>query len=206
MLVVSYFLQTVLCTNFCFIAGMLLITYGYTYDNMYHSWLPTTQLFNLHLTRGFLLVFVAIMGAGILQFQSRYGRTCNALYHIMFLVHAAGLAIEYYLSPYLVTQSFTGVELTVFIILQIVTFGFLVAYVYEIIMYRKMYSHSSVQPYTVVAGDPPEECSICFEEGDNKRVRLSCEHVYHKECIDKWFANRMENRLQKSCPNCREIV
>ena len=30
-------------------------------------------------------------------------------------------------------------------------------------------------------------CSICLENLDDKCVILSCEHIYHKVCIQKWL-------------------
>ena len=48
-----------------------------------------------------------------------------------------------------------------------------------------------------------EECCLCmeaFQETDELRV-LPCEHFYHKNCIDRWFAAR---RYQsRSCPLCK---
>jgi len=44
-----------------------------------------------------------------------------------------------------------------------------------------------------------ESCSVClmdFEEKQNVR-KLPCEHFYHKECIDKWLAQK------GSCPVCK---
>jgi hypothetical protein len=48
-----------------------------------------------------------------------------------------------------------------------------------------------------------EECCLCmeaFQDTDELRV-LPCEHFYHKNCIDRWFAAR---RYQaRSCPLCK---
>jgi hypothetical protein len=44
-------------------------------------------------------------------------------------------------------------------------------------------------------------CAICMEvrnvQSQDNRV-LQCMHVFHKECIDKWFSGR----TQKTCPEC----
>eukprot|EP00740_Mantoniella_antarctica_P009749 CAMPEP_0181386778 /NCGR_PEP_ID=MMETSP1106-20121128/23335_1 /TAXON_ID=81844 /ORGANISM="Mantoniella antarctica, Strain SL-175" /LENGTH=921 /DNA_ID=CAMNT_0023507049 /DNA_START=232 /DNA_END=2997 /DNA_ORIENTATION=+ len=53
------------------------------------------------------------------------------------------------------------------------------------------------------AGDWAKEdasCSVCieaFEEGDDLRSLPSCQHVFHKACIDEWLAQHT------TCPNCR---
>ena len=45
-----------------------------------------------------------------------------------------------------------------------------------------------------------ECCSICMENLKDKIVRkMSCKHVYHKVCLDKWLI-----RYKKAnCPTCR---
>lgn len=48
----------------------------------------------------------------------------------------------------------------------------------------------------IIQIDETIECCICYEpiiEGK----KLNCEHIYHKECIDKWL---IEKRI---CPYCR---
>jgi hypothetical protein len=44
-------------------------------------------------------------------------------------------------------------------------------------------------------------CTICFEDfAANEEVKkLSCCHMFHKPCIEKWL-------LQKGqCPNCKKV-
>ena len=42
------------------------------------------------------------------------------------------------------------------------------------------------------------ECSICLEDIELKDLEiLSCNHKFHKECIDTWF------RINKNCPMCK---
>ena len=48
-------------------------------------------------------------------------------------------------------------------------------------------------------------CSICLEkyfdeENLKKVVSLKCNHLFHKECIDKWF------KINKNCPMCKSIM
>ncbi|KAG9156851.1 hypothetical protein Leryth_020165 [Lithospermum erythrorhizon] len=47
------------------------------------------------------------------------------------------------------------------------------------------------------------ECSVCLneiEEGDEVR-QLSCDHVFHRECIDRWIGYG-----NVTCPLCRSCV
>lgn len=44
------------------------------------------------------------------------------------------------------------------------------------------------------------ECVICLEEflnGDRCKTLATCNHVYHKVCIDQWL------RWKRRCPICR---
>ena len=42
-------------------------------------------------------------------------------------------------------------------------------------------------------------CSICFDEITGKgQTKLNCNHVFHEECIDKWF------KRSHQCPLCRK--
>jgi hypothetical protein len=45
------------------------------------------------------------------------------------------------------------------------------------------------------------ECSICFSSIKAKDAfKLSCEHIYHEDCINKW------SDQNNSCPLCRKII
>jgi len=43
-------------------------------------------------------------------------------------------------------------------------------------------------------------CSICLTDVTLDKKVLSCEHVYHKKCIDKWLDRK------STCPVCRKEV
>ena len=46
------------------------------------------------------------------------------------------------------------------------------------------------------------KCSICLENykiNEYKRILPSCNHCFHKKCIDKWF----KENDSKECPICR---
>ena len=48
-----------------------------------------------------------------------------------------------------------------------------------------------------------DECSICIEafENESNVTKLSkCGHVFHHECIHKWFVASRSTR----CPNCNQ--
>ena len=42
-------------------------------------------------------------------------------------------------------------------------------------------------------------CAICLDKPENKLfVRTTCNHVYCKDCIDKWF------EMNSKCPICKK--
>uniref|UniRef100_A0A7S3QJT7 RING-type domain-containing protein n=1 Tax=Chaetoceros debilis TaxID=122233 RepID=A0A7S3QJT7_9STRA len=51
---------------------------------------------------------------------------------------------------------------------------------------------------------PTLDCIICFNEIDLRDrsgyMLASCDHVYHKHCLEKWMDIKME------CPTCRGIL
>ncbi|XP_028795673.1 E3 ubiquitin-protein ligase ATL6-like [Neltuma alba] len=49
-------------------------------------------------------------------------------------------------------------------------------------------------------GNSALECAVClseFEDTDKIRLLPKCNHVFHPDCIDRWFASRL------TCPVCR---
>jgi len=52
------------------------------------------------------------------------------------------------------------------------------------------------------SNDEEVVCPICLEEfNENETViELSCKHIFHKDCIKKWFENN------HSCPTCRKKI
>ena len=53
-------------------------------------------------------------------------------------------------------------------------------------------------------------CSICFNEIESNKKTLECKHIFHQECIEKWFYDGEPRRdeydcyRKKSCPICRK--
>lgn len=44
------------------------------------------------------------------------------------------------------------------------------------------------------------ECAVCLsavEDGETARILPNCKHIFHSECIDKWFGSH------STCPICR---
>jgi hypothetical protein len=52
------------------------------------------------------------------------------------------------------------------------------------------------------------DCSICCNSVKyNEYIRkLSCNHVYHKKCIDKWLISLLKKSEKMNCPLCRKIL
>lgn len=66
------------------------------------------------------------------------------------------------------------------------------------IHYTKRLMNGNQQHYYI-------DCRVClseFEEGDKVR-NLSCEHTFHRDCLDKWF---LQEQCCATCPLCRNKV
>ena len=48
-------------------------------------------------------------------------------------------------------------------------------------------------------------CSICFDDITKATgsTTLSCDHVFHFRCIDKWLTKQIFDGLDQTCPCCR---
>ncbi len=44
-------------------------------------------------------------------------------------------------------------------------------------------------------------CTICLEQIDKNFLRLSCNHLFHKVCIDRWIETC---NYKFKCPICRK--
>ncbi|MED6171916.1 hypothetical protein PIB30_045312 [Stylosanthes scabra] len=57
--------------------------------------------------------------------------------------------------------------------------------------------------FSSAAHRPLQDCAVClseFEDGDKGRVLPNCNHAFHCQCIDAWFASH------SNCPLCRSPV
>lgn len=53
--------------------------------------------------------------------------------------------------------------------------------------------------YTIIECNDNFSCAICLDKPNNKQfVRTTCNHVYCKDCIDKWF------EMNSKCPICKK--
>ena len=65
-------------------------------------------------------------------------------------------------------------------------------------IYYDTYKKNKNLKEKLIKNDDNDICSICLEDlNGEKCVILSCEHIYHKDCIKKWL------KKNDSCPNCR---
>ncbi len=54
------------------------------------------------------------------------------------------------------------------------------------------YSYHKTNPTT-----QKEDCGICLDDSGNL-VETNCKHIFHSECLDKWFLT------SENCPSCRK--
>lgn len=55
-----------------------------------------------------------------------------------------------------------------------------------------------------------KECCICLEDNSlEQSIKLNCNHIFHKECIKKWYNEVKTNyqyKLNFNCPLCKTII
>ena len=49
---------------------------------------------------------------------------------------------------------------------------------------------------------PDNTCSVCLDEfkDEDVLVKLNCEHIFHKDCLEPWLNNN------RNCPLCRQNI
>ena len=50
-----------------------------------------------------------------------------------------------------------------------------------------------------------KKCSICLNNL-NKGVKLSCDHIFHKHCINKYIKISIRLYNKSNCPLCRSLI
>ncbi|KAK2386900.1 putative E3 ubiquitin-protein ligase XERICO [Trifolium repens] len=60
------------------------------------------------------------------------------------------------------------------------------------------------------SSDSIDQCSICLEdycEGSHSElIHTECSHIFHKDCITKWFHQCKDRSSSYSCPLCRREI
>lgn len=60
-----------------------------------------------------------------------------------------------------------------------------------------------------------KECSICLEVIQIKKkkfnfrnnfIKLKCNHIFHKSCINEWYKVCKNKKTELICPYCRNII
>ena len=72
----------------------------------------------------------------------------------------------------------------------------------------------TIRQYEPVIGDQDDDCVICSDPLHNNNengylVKLACEHIFHRACIQKWqaqnrFRTYVDNISFPTCPLCRK--
>lgn len=78
-----------------------------------------------------------------------------------------------------------------------------VVYLYDgkKVMYNRVVSEATP---LLMTNNLYDTCPICLEQFllNNEIIKLSCQHVYHKQCIRQWIANKCITK----CPLCNHDV
>ena len=53
----------------------------------------------------------------------------------------------------------------------------------------------------IISEEEGETCVICFDTVEGDLITLDCNHVFHKECIDKLILST--NTINYECPLCK---
>ena len=67
----------------------------------------------------------------------------------------------------------------------------------------KMYMERKKLNKYIIYENMNDICPICIEDfGKETIVKLDCNHVYHKDCLEMWIINNNNDE----CPYCRKII
>ena len=89
----------------------------------------------------------------------------------------------------------------------LVNFCMCVEFLYKRFCKKNKVCQETINTLKVTENNIGETCSICLDVLDEnsleKSVKLiNCNHIFHKECIEKWYKNS-EN---VNCPVCRDSI
>ncbi|CAD8134216.1 unnamed protein product [Paramecium pentaurelia] len=70
----------------------------------------------------------------------------------------------------------------------------------QIILQHQPIQNVSIQLQEKTCQETELDCIICLEKITDKYIVLSCDHFYHKECIDNWITQK------RICPMCRSPI
>ena len=120
-----------------------------------------------------------------LNIYKRFGRDCKYIYYINFIINILTFGLYSY---YIISTKNLKDIFTVYLV-------YLHSCIYWLSLVVKSICKKEV--YKTISLSSEEECSICYEEIVKNSVILKCNHLYHKECIDKWLLEHT------TCPQCR---
>ena len=71
---------------------------------------------------------------------------------------------------------------------------------------KKFNEIKGIQYKNVIDKNNRNNCVICLEnfEDDDEVIEMNCFHLFHYECIKKWFLPSNSVNINNSCPECRK--
>jgi hypothetical protein len=78
-----------------------------------------------------------------------------------------------------------------------------------VISHHNIFNNTKIKLYSSADNEREGEvediprCSICIADIENNQIIreiTKCKHIFHVECADKWFENKIK------CPNCRQDI
>ena len=67
---------------------------------------------------------------------------------------------------------------------------------------KDLNKNTTLEIFTCNEDDEPQNCAICISPLENNTIirKLSCNHKFHYNCVDKWFEEKYK------CPICRHNI
>lgn len=137
-------------------------------------------------------------------FSFKFRNVCLVTYNIgYFLISLLISPILRPSSDYTFTINFLIYIITTLTIGKcIIAFGSI--FIYSIFIIRQYYNsfrrrpieNREIEMINIII-DENENCSICLDSEKKEWIKLSCNHSFHKDCINMWVATN------RTCPVCR---